>query len=195
MTTSLMLASALLAAAGAFEVQGHRGARAVRPENTLTAFKYALEAGVDTLELDLHASKDGVLVVTHDPFLNPKLCLGPDGRKIKAGLLVRGLDAAELKRYDCGSLVNPRFRKQVPRPGERIPTFEEVLTWLETDPDPRARRVRINVETKSEPEHPEYAPAPEEFAALVLGAVKRRGMMERFTLQSFDFRTLTAARA
>src|SRR4029077_9880562 len=116
----------LASPAASFEVEGHRGARWARPENTLAAFRYALSLGVDTLEMDLHATKDDVLVVTHDPFLNPDVCLDPDGKRIAAKILVRSLTIEELQRYDCGSLINPRFTEQVPQPKERIPTFEEV---------------------------------------------------------------------
>ena len=58
-------------------VHGHRGARGVRPENTLPAFEYAIEAGVDVLELDMAVTKDDVIVVSHDPVLEPELCTGP----------------------------------------------------------------------------------------------------------------------
>lgn len=181
--------------AGRFEVQGHRGARSARPENTLSAFRYALEAGVDALEMDLVVTKDDVPVVLHDHFVNPELCLDSKGRRLKKPVLVRRLSLRELKSYDCGSLVNPRFPRQVPQPAERIPTFEEVLVWLARTPDARARRVRLNVETKIEPAHPERAPAPEAFAKLVLDAMRKHRVLERSTLQSFDFRTLIAARA
>ncbi|MFM7462335.1 MAG: glycerophosphodiester phosphodiesterase family protein, partial [Burkholderiales bacterium] len=53
------------------EVQGHRGARGLLPENTLPAFAKALELGVDVLELDTGITKDGVVVISHDPCLNP----------------------------------------------------------------------------------------------------------------------------
>lgn len=177
-----------------FEVEGHRGARWVRPENTLAAFRYALEAGVDTLEMDLHATLDDVLVVTHDPFLNPDTCLDPDGKKIKKALRVRELPLRFLKRYDCGSLINPRFKDQVPKPKARIPTFEELLTWLDASKNPRAREVQLNVETKSEEAHPDYAPEPEAFVKLILAAVKRHRLGRRFILQSFDYRTLAIAK-
>jgi glycerophosphoryl diester phosphodiesterase len=191
---SMTVALALAASSAAYEVEGHRGARWARPENILSAFRYALEAGVDTLELDLHATKDDVLVITHDPQLNPDLCLDSRGRRLEGRTLVRSLTLAELKGFDCGSLVNPRFPEQVPQPKELIPTFEELLRWLEEDPDPRARSVALNVETKSDPAHPGHAPAPEEFARMVLAAAKTHRLGKRLILQSFDFRTLIAAK-
>lgn len=108
---------------------------------------------------------------------------------------MRSLTLEELKRYDCGSLGNPKFPAQAPQPGERIPTFEKLLTWLETDPNPRARQVLLNVETKIEEAHPEYAPEPGVFAKMVLDIARKHGISSRFILQSFDYRTLTAARA
>ena len=58
-------------------VHGHRGARAMRPENTLPAFEYAIGIGVDVLELDMAVTKDNVVVVSHDPYLEPPVCSGP----------------------------------------------------------------------------------------------------------------------
>jgi glycerophosphoryl diester phosphodiesterase len=177
-----------------FEVQGHRGARWMRPENTLSAFQYALAAGVDTLEMDLLVTKDDVVVVAHDPLLNPEICLDPRGEKIAKPVAIRSLTLKQLRKYDCGSLVNPRFPAQAPQPKERIPTFEEVLIWLAADPNPRAKQVLLNVETKSEEAHPEYAPAPRAFAKSVIALLRKHRVMGRTTLQSFDFRTLVAAR-
>src|SRR6204780_676967 len=57
-------------------VHGHRGARARRPENTLPAFRYAIEQGVDVLELDVAVTKDNVAVVSHDPLINATICSG-----------------------------------------------------------------------------------------------------------------------
>src|SRR5262249_11398854 len=84
------------------EVQGHRGARARRPENTIPAFRYAIDAGVDVLELDMNVTKDGVLVVSHDPALQPPVCNGPQP---KAN--IHELTLAEVKKWDCGRVQNP----------------------------------------------------------------------------------------
>src|SRR5256885_17044095 len=63
--------------AGPIQVHGHRGARAMRPENTLPAFEYAIGVGVDVLELDMAVTKDNVVVVSHDPLLHEPGCTGP----------------------------------------------------------------------------------------------------------------------
>src|SRR5262245_66614499 len=116
----------------AFDLQGHRGARGLAPENTLAGFRTALEIGVTTLELDLAMTRDGVLLVSHDPFLNPDIVRGPDGRWLAApGPLFNTLTLAEVKRFDVGRL-NPasryaqQFPQQVPVDGERVPTLAEV---------------------------------------------------------------------
>src|SRR5262245_65828837 len=88
-----------------FDLQGHRGARGLRPENTLAAFRYALGLGVTTLELDCGVTKDGVVVVSHDSLLNPDITRGPDGQYLaKAGPAIVDLTYEELQKYDVGRL-------------------------------------------------------------------------------------------
>src|SRR3989442_6438062 len=111
-----------IATAGPILVHGHRGARAMRPENTIPAFEYAIQAGVDVLELDMAVTKDDVLVVSHDPLLNPEICKGPGTPRA-----IRTLTLAELRQWDCGALRNLKFPKQTPVPGARIPTLDEVF--------------------------------------------------------------------
>jgi glycerophosphoryl diester phosphodiesterase len=89
----------------AFDLQGHRGARGLAPENTLPAFATALSIGVSTLELDLAMTSDGVLVVSHDRRLNPDHTRGPDGTFLDGeGPAIRSLTLAQLQRYDVGRL-------------------------------------------------------------------------------------------
>lgn len=163
-------------------VHGHRGARAVLPENTLPAFEYAIEAGADFIEFDLAVTKDNVLVVSHDPVLNPRICQGPPGTRV-----IREMTVEELRRWDCGSLKNPEFPNQKPVLGVKIPTFDEVLNLASRG------GFGFNIETKISSEHPEYTP-PNDFARLVVEAVRRHKLEQRVIIQSFDFRTLHAAR-
>lgn len=171
-------------------VEGHRGSRGTHPENTLPAFEEALRAGAEVLELDMGVTKDNIVVVSHDPQVNPVICLGPEGKKLEAPVPLRSLTLAELKAYDCGSLKNPRFPEQVPAPGTRIPTLEEVFSHVKTSTHPAAARVRFNIETKIFPGEPLAAPPPEEFARLVAAALRKHGMEKRTVVQSFDYRTL-----
>ena len=179
----MLLAVGVADAAGPILVHGHRGARAARPENTLPAFEYAIGVGVDVLELDLQVTRDNVLVVSHDATLSPVICVGPN-----PGALIRQLTLEQVRQYDCGAKQNPAFPFQTPVAGTRVPTLDEVLALA-----PRGS-FEFNIETKISPLHPDYAPAPEEFARLLLDAVRRHGMESRVIVQSFDFRTLYAMR-
>jgi glycerophosphoryl diester phosphodiesterase len=192
----ILLAFSLLthSALADIEVHGHRGASAVQPENTIPALLHALKAGVDVLEFDLGISKEGVLVLSHDPRLSPVICQGPQGENPPADLLIRALTVAELKKWDCGTRKNPRFPQQMPVPGTAIPTLDEALAAIQSSKLPQAKTVRFNIETKIEPEHPDWTVGPEEFAAKVVEALKKHGILGRTILQSFDPRTLLAAR-
>ncbi len=179
--TLLVLAAGLLASASGPKliVHGHRGARGTRPENTIPAFRYAIENGVDVLELDVAITKDNVPVVSHDPVINRKICQGPAGNRV-----IRELTLAEVRRFDCGSLKNPDFPKQEPAPGTQIPTLDEVLdlAWM--------GEFGYNIEIKSNPAKPELSPPPSEFAAIVVKAIRKHKLARRVIIQSFDFRAL-----
>jgi glycerophosphoryl diester phosphodiesterase len=190
-----LILAATTAAFPAIEVQGHRGARAVRPENTLPAFEYALEVGAGVLELDLSVSKDDRLIVVHDQHVSPDLCLGPGGQRISSpGPAIRSLTFAELRVFDCGSLPNPRFPKQKLVPGTKMPALEEVFALVRASKHAAAARVRFNIETKIVPGLPALSPPPDVFAKLVVDAVRASGFLERTSLQSFDHRVLVAAK-
>jgi glycerophosphoryl diester phosphodiesterase len=163
----------------------------LRPENTLAAFEYAIEVGVDVVEMDLAVTKDDRIVVIHDLALNPHLCLGPKGKRIVGRHPVRGMALATLRGYDCGSLKNDAYPRQVPAPGQRIPTLEEVLELVAgADATDKARRIRLNLEMKSVPARKELSPPPEKFAGLLVKALRAGGMVERVVVQSFDHRCL-----
>jgi glycerophosphoryl diester phosphodiesterase len=162
-------------------VHGHRGARGVLPENTIPSFVHAIEAGAAYIELDLAVTQDDVLVVSHDPIINERICKGPEKARP-----IRQMSLAEVKQWDCGAIADPSFPKQKPLPGTRIPTLDEVLELSSRG------GFRFNIEIKSDPSKPEYAPAPEEFARLVLEAVRRHKLEDRVMVQSFDFRVTRA---
>jgi glycerophosphoryl diester phosphodiesterase len=187
----------VLAAAGANAadvkaplVHGHRGTRGLRPENTLPAFAEALRVGADVLELDMDVTKDGVVVVSHEPRVTPERCLAPDGKKLEKAVPIRELTLEELQKYDCGSLPNPKFPRQVQVPGTPMPTLNEVFALVENSTYPAAAKVEFNIETKIFPAEPELTPSPAEFAKLVLEVVARHHLEKRVIVQSFDVRTL-----
>ncbi|MBU2573466.1 MAG: glycerophosphodiester phosphodiesterase [Elusimicrobia bacterium] len=176
------------------EVHGHRGARAVMPENTLPAFNEALRAGADVLEMDMIVAKDDVIVISHEQSVNPAICLDKDGKKIGKDILIRSLTLKEIREFDCGTLKNPGFPLQKPCPGEKIPTLEEVFQLVINSTHPAAKTVKFNIETKIKPEKPEASPSPDEFAKLVCDTAAKYDMTDRIILQSFDMRTLIAAK-
>jgi glycerophosphoryl diester phosphodiesterase len=161
------------------QVHGHRGARAMRPENTLPAFEYAIAQGVDALELDMAVTKDGVLVVSHDPELRSPVCTGPRDK-----VAIHSLTLAEVREWDCGGKQNPLFAKQQTFPGTKMPTLDEVFALA-----PKGKFL-FNIETKITPKNPELAPSPEEFVRLALAMIRKHHLEARVVLQSFDFRTL-----
>jgi len=198
--SALLLAGTLACAlpCAAFDLQGHRGARGLAPENTLAGLATALRIGVSTLEFDTGVSADGVLVLAHDPRLNPDFTRDAAGRWLEPPtpalhtLPLKALQAYNVGRLRPGTRYAETFSAQLPADGERMPTldqvFEQVRRW-------GATQVRFNIESKISPLAPELAPSPERFAELLVQAVRRHGLAARVTLQSFDWRTLLAARA
>ena len=179
------------------EIQGHRGARGLLPENTIPAFERAILLGVDVLELDLGMTRDGVPVVHHDRALDPDRTRDADGAWLAPpGPFLNTLDLATLSEFDVGraapgSRIAERFPEQVPRDGTRIPALAEVLALGRR---PGAGGIRFNIETKLTPLAPEESARPEEFARAVVGVLQSEGMVDRADLQSFDWRVLHAAR-
>ncbi|TLZ47335.1 MAG: glycerophosphodiester phosphodiesterase [Gammaproteobacteria bacterium] len=176
-----------------FDIEAHRGGRALRPENTLQSFANALSMGVDTLELDLGVTKDGVVIVSHERGLDPDLARTADGSYVPApGIPFVKLTLAEVKRYDVGqirpgSAYAARFPDQLAVPGTRIPTLAEVFALVRRSGD---HHVRLNIETKIDPNHPDESPDPERFVALVLDLLRREDFAGRVMIESFDWRTL-----
>ncbi|BAT60011.1 glycerophosphoryl diester phosphodiesterase precursor [Variibacter gotjawalensis] len=186
----------LASPAHAFDLQGHRGARGLAPENTLPAFATALRLGVTTLEFDLAMTKDGVLVVHHDPTLNPNIARGPDGQYITTRTPLRDLTLDEVKRYDVGRLkadsgYGKTHPEQKPVDGTRIPTLSEVVAFVERA---GAKDVRFNIETKLSPTTDAETADPATFARAIADAIRNAGLTERATVQSFDWRTLKILR-
>ena len=198
MTRRPVLAAALLlltSAAAGFDLQGHRGARGLAPENTLAAFRTALAIGVTTLETDLAVTKDDVVVISHEPAPYPPLARLDGAWIATAGPPIRALTLAELKRYDIGrtdpdSNYGKAFPQQQPSDGERFPTLDELYALASAAGKP----VRLNVETKITPSSGASTADADTFARLVVARIVAAGMEARTTVQSFDWRTLVAVK-
>ena len=177
-----------------FDLQGHRGARGLAPENTWPAFEKAMALGVTTLELDLGMTRDGVLVVHHDSRLDPERTRGRNGVWIseEAPPLLRELSLADLSAYDVGrakpdSRVAERFPEQVGADGVSIPALSQVLAQSEAR---SGGTMRYNIEIKLRPDRPNETASPEDFAAAVVAALAEAGIEGRASVQSFDWRSL-----
>jgi glycerophosphoryl diester phosphodiesterase len=193
---ALLLALASAGCVSTFDLQGHRGARGLAPENTLAAFDTALTLGVTTLELDTVLTRDDVVVISHETSLSPNLTRDAQGRYIDGlGPAIRSLSLAELQRFDVGRLrPGTRYAQDQPDQrgvdGEPIPTLAQLFERVAQRGD---TRVRFNIETKSSPLQPALTPEPEAFVRAVLEVAARHGMSRRISLQSFDWRTLAVA--
>jgi glycerophosphoryl diester phosphodiesterase len=194
MRQSILAAALLVAfAANAFDLQGHRGARGLAPENTLPAFRKALEIGVDTIECDMAVTRDGVVVVYHDQRLNPDITRGPDGKWLeKPTPAIRELTFEELQKYDVGRIkpgtkYAADFPDQQPADGTRIPRLADLFDLVKKSGN---TKVGFDCETKLSPLAPDETLPPAEFARTVVAEIRKHGMAERTMVQSFDWRTL-----
>jgi glycerophosphoryl diester phosphodiesterase len=191
-TLAFLLLTLLVASSLAFDLEGHRGTRGLAPENTLAAFRRALEIGVTTIETDMAVTKDDVVVISHNPSLNPDLVRDTDGHWLASpGPPIRSLTLAELRRYDIGR-INPmshyarQFPEQKAVDGERFPKLSELFDLAKASGEP----VRFNIETKITPTSGSNTPDPATFARQVIAVVREANVVDRVTVQSFDWRTL-----
>jgi glycerophosphoryl diester phosphodiesterase len=198
--TRLALLSATIVLSGcatqSFDLQGHRGARGLAPENTLAAFDKALDVGVSTLELDVGVTKDGIVVVLHDRALNPDIARDASNQWITSkALRVNALTYAELKTYDVGRLrpgsnYEKTFATQQAIDGERIPALRDLFRVVHAR---GADTVRLNIETKLSPLAPDETLEPEPFVRALIAEIEGARLQGRVTIQSFDWRTLLIA--
>lgn len=172
------------------EVQGHRGCRGLLPENSLEGFIHAVDLGVHTLELDLAVSKDGIVVVSHEPYMNPLICLKPDGSEILESqskqFNIYRLTFNEIKQFDCGSKWHANFPDQKLQTAYK-PSLEQVFNIIES----KNQKIKYNIEIKAQPDYDGiFTPKPAEFVRLVLEQINKNDVFERTNLQSFDLRIL-----
>jgi len=151
----------LLDLKGDAAITAHRGAKAAAPENTLAAFKAAIDAGADYVELDVQRTRDGEVVVMHDADF---MRMGDDPRR------VADLTAAEIATIDIGRKYGPQFA------GERAPTLKQVI-------DLARGRIRINIELKYNVPDPDLATA-------VVDLLRREDFIDQVVITSLDYAAL-----
>lgn len=185
--------SMLMAQQNDFEIQGHRGARGLVPENTIPAFYKAIDEGVHTLELDVVISKDKKVVVSHENFFNPAITTDPDGKPITQkdkGNLYE-LTYKEIKKYDVGLRGHPEYPEQ-----EKMAVYKPLLKDVIKAAEKYAKKkgvapLNYNIELKSLVEDYRISqPEAPEFSDLVYDVVFEKLDANRVTIQSFDFNIL-----
>jgi glycerophosphoryl diester phosphodiesterase len=177
-----------------FDKQGHRGCRGLMPENTIPAMLKAINLGVTTLELDVVISKDQQVVVSHDPWMNPEIITKPDGTflsgKEEKKYVLYQMDYNDIKQYDAGLKQNPKFLNQQKIAAIK-PLLSDLIDTVEAYLKARNIKVNYNIETKSSPKGDNlYHPEPKAFVDLLMKVLTDRKILQRVTIQSFDFRTL-----
>jgi glycerophosphoryl diester phosphodiesterase len=178
-----------------FDLQGHRGARGLRPENTIPAFLIALDSGVTTIEMDVVITQDKRVILSHEPWIESDICLKPDSTpisKVEAKKLnIYTMTYDEVKQYDCGSKGNKRFPEQEKLKVSK-PLLEDVIVAVETYIKSYSQyEVDYNIEIKStKPGDKIFHPEPEEYSDIVYNLVNEYLPIDRVVIQSFDFRVL-----
>ncbi|MFT5885919.1 MAG: glycerophosphoryl diester phosphodiesterase [Arcticibacterium sp.] len=176
-----------------FDVQGHRGSRGLMPENTIEAFKRAIDEGVETLELDVVISKDKKVVVSHDPYFEPSISTSPTGEEITEA--TRGnlylLDYKEIRKFDVGLRGNPNFPNQRKMKAKK-PLLKTMIKSAERYAKSKGvAPLKYNIEIKSLlEEYRKSQPEVSEFSDLVHDIIFQYLPAERVTIQSFDFTVL-----
>jgi glycerophosphoryl diester phosphodiesterase len=179
------------------EIQGHRGARGLLPENSIPGFVISIREGADVLEMDLCIAKDGNIIVSHEPWMSHLICTTPDGDEIPASQERRynlhQMTTAEIQAFDCGMKAHPGFPDQRHLPIQK-PTLAEVVKVTEDVPMLiEGRQIRYNLEIKHRKElEPEFCPEVSVFVQTVIAEVRRLGIEDRTCIQSFSADALNA---
>lgn len=173
------------------EIHGHRGCRGLKPENTLPAFLKAAELGCDWLELDVVITGDSQVLVSHEPWMEHRICLTSDGDTIPAStereVNIYRMTLQQVQDFDCGSARHPDFPRQENEETYK-PTLREVVEAVdELAMQEGLGQIGYNIEIKSDPAlYGTHQPEPARFAQLVLAQIDTLGLSERCIIQSFD---------
>lgn len=169
------------------DIQGHRGCRGLMPENTIAGFLYAIELGVNTLEMDVVVSKDLVVLVSHEPHFNEEITTKPDKTFLtpeeahNSNLYQLNFD--EIQLYDVGLKPHPRFPGQKKLASVK-PSLKEVIKICEQK---SGNKIQYNIEIKrTEQGDGNLQPPLADFADLVLKEIDEQGIKDRTTIQCFD---------
>lgn len=172
---------------------GHRGCRGLMPENTIISFVEAIKLGCNAIELDVVISGDKKVVVSHEAYMNPKICLTPNGEEIKDSkeYNLYKMDYDEIKKFDVGTKAHPDFDIQLrfeafkPLLKDVIEEVERYTTAYNIPP------ITYDIEIKStESEYGISQPHPEEMVDLVMSVLSNLNIQDRVIIRSFDVKPL-----
>ena len=177
------------------DLEGHRGARGLYPENSIPGFIHALDLGVTTLEMDVVISADGKVVVSHEPFMSPEICILDDDsispEQAEKEYNIYRMDYSRIMEFDCGSKPHPRFPEQK-KIAVSKPLLKDVIDSAEAHAGESGRMLPwYNIETKCTPDGDGvHHPPPGEFTDRLMEVIREAGISDRCIIQSFDIRTL-----
>lgn len=182
-----------------FDLQGHRGARGLLPENTIPGFIKAVELGVDTIEFDLVVTADRQLLISHEPWFHHHISTTPDGRPVteedELNYNIFEMTYEQTKAFDVGIRGHRNFPNQQPLATTK-PLMRDAIRAIENHTEKHGLpRMQYNIETKSRPDHyGVMVPYPAEFAALLYAELEdlhqEFNLFDRVIIQSFDPATL-----
>lgn len=177
-----------------FDTQAHRGGRGLMPENTIPAMLDAIDRGVTTLEMDLQLSKDGQVIVSHDPAFNANFVTTPEGNTLTSAaakkIVLYQLSYDSIAKYDVGLKFNPEFPRQKKVSAVK-PLLSVLLDSTEAYAKAKGRTIHYNIEIKSRPAGDGiYYPDLAGFVDAAMQVIGRKGMDDKVVIQSFDTRAL-----
>jgi glycerophosphoryl diester phosphodiesterase len=175
-----MTLSSITSAMNEIDLQGHRGARGLFPENTLAAFHYALDQGMTTLELDLHYLENaGQFVLFHDHVITAENARTAEESAL-VGRQVHTLTLDELETIDVGSFIREDFPQQKPQSPQRPLLLREFLDAIRK----KDNSVRFNIELKLSETQQHTADLPI-IATRLLDTIAEYQIEAKTTIQSF----------
>ncbi|MFD1358922.1 glycerophosphodiester phosphodiesterase [Fictibacillus halophilus] len=180
-----------------FDLQAHRGGMGLMVESSIASFSHALELGVSTLELDVQITEDDQAVVTHDRKISNAVCKDTapafenDPEYPYVGKYIKDLNLEQIRTMDCGSVSKPQYPGQETSPGAKMLLLTDVFDLVKQYD---AKKVWMNIETKVEAGAPHETAPREDFVNIVAREVRAAGMLERVSIQSFDWGSLMMMR-
>jgi len=182
-----------------YDLQGHRGARGLLPENTIPSFLKAIDYGVNTIEFDLVVTGDNQILISHEPWFDLQISTKPDGNPVteeeQMDLNIYQMTYEETQQFDVGIRGHAGFPDQEPMEATK-PLMRDAIIAIENYVEEQGLEpVYYNIETKSRPEwYGVYGPQPEEFSQLLYDELAELDILDRVIIQSFDPATLIAMR-